>query len=274
MMLAVIILLSPAVLGLIYMYIESRMLITRRYRIKSGLKNEIRAVHLSDIHKKKYAHDWERLVTRVKALDPDVIFITGDIVSRMEREFGYKGVLIKRLSEICPVYLCRGNHELDLPKGSMDKLREDIAGNGGILLENEKAVFQKGDTALDIWGADLRRSVYRNAKNGFSGLYRYTDDDLKAELGKPDGAVNILLAHTPFFLDSYAKWGADIVLSGHVHGGVVWTPFGGLLSPERKFFPKYDKGLFTSGKTKMILSAGIGKIRLFDPPEIILLTIS
>ena len=155
----------------------------------------------------------------------------------------------------------------------MDKPREEIARNGGILLENKKAVFQKGGTAVNIWGADLRRSVYRNAKNGFSELYRYTADDLTDELGAPDSGVNILLAHTPFFLDSYAEWGADLVLSGHVHGGVVWTPFGGLLSPERNFFPGYDKGLFKSGKTQMILSAGIGKIRLFDPPEILFLKI-
>ena len=273
MLTVIIVLISTAVLGLIYMYIESRMLITRRYSIDIGLKESIRAVHISDIHKKKYPHDWQRLVTRVKALDPDVIFITGDLVSRSEREFACKGVLIKRLSELCPVYLCKGNHELDLPSDCMNKLRQEIVQNGGILLENEKAVFRKGDTAVNIWGADLRRSVYRDKKGGFSGLYRYTADDLTSELGIPDSGVNILLAHTPFFLDSYTGWGADIVLSGHVHGGIVWTPFGGLLSPERNFFPKYDKGLYQSGSTKMILSAGIGKIRLFDPPEVILLDI-
>ena len=111
MMIIIIVLLLLAALGLIYMYAESRMLITRRYSVDLGLKDGLKAVHLSDIHKKKYAHDWERLIKRVKALDPDIIFITGDLVSRTEREFGYKGVLIKRLSEICPVYLCKGNHD-------------------------------------------------------------------------------------------------------------------------------------------------------------------
>ena len=273
MMIVIIILLILAVSGLIYMYIESRMLITRRYSMDIGLPETLRAVHLSDIHKKKYPHGWQKLIGKVQALRPDVIFITGDLVSRSEREFACKGVLIKRLSEICPVYLCKGNHELDLPKESMDALRKVITENGGILLENEKTVFRKGDTVVDIWGADLRRSVYRNKKGGFSGLYKYTAEDLTSELGTPGSGTNILLAHTPFFLESYAEWGADIVLSGHVHGGIVGTPFGGLLSPERNFFPKYDKGLYQSGNTGMLLSAGIGKIRLFAPPEVILLEI-
>ena len=64
----------------------------------------------------------------------------------------------------------------------------------------------------------------------------------------------MLLAHNPLLLDSYAGWGADVVLSGHVHGGMVRLPFvGGVLSPERRFFPKYDKELYEKGGIPMIL---------------------
>lgn len=78
----------------------------------------------------------------------------------------------------------------------------------------------------------------------------------------------VLLAHNPLLLDSYTGWGADLVLCGHVHGGLVRLPFlGGVLSPERKFFPKYDKGLYEKDGTKMYVSGGIGKPRLCNPPE-------
>lgn len=68
------------------------------------------------------------------------------------------------------------------------------------------------------------------------------------------------------------RGGADLVLCGHVHGGLIRLPLaGGLLSPERKFFPKYDKGLYEKAGTKMYVSGGIGKPRFWNPPEINLL---
>ncbi|MDO7206165.1 hypothetical protein Q5M85_20820 [Paraclostridium bifermentans] len=48
-----------------------------------------------------------------------------------------------------------------------------------------------------------------------------------------------MLAHTPFFFEDYSDYGADLVLSGHVHGGIIRLPLlGGVLSPNREFFPK------------------------------------
>ena len=83
-----------------------------------------------------------------------------------------------------------------------------------------------------------------------------------------------MLAHNPLLLDSYADWGADLVLCGHMHGGLIRLPFvGGMLSPERRFFPRYDKGLYQKKNTKMYVSGGIGKLRLGNPPEINLLVL-
>ena len=50
--------------------------------------------------------------------------------------------------------------------------------------------------------------------------------------------------------------------------GLVLRVLGGVLSPERRFFPKYDKGLYEKDGTKMYVSGGIGKPRLCNPPEI------
>ena len=71
------------------------------------------------------------------------------------------------------------------------------------------------------------------------------EDYLKEKFGDPDPErVSILIAHDPEHFDNYAKWHPDYVLSGHVHGGIVNIPFlGGVISPQLKFFPKYDAGL-------------------------------
>lgn len=81
-----------------------------------------------------------------------------------------------------------------------------------------------------------------------------------------------LLAHSPFPAESYFAWGADLTLSGHVHGGIVRIPgIGGLLSPERKLFPKYSKGLYTKDGKYLYVNCGIGKLRLGNPPEVTML---
>ena len=75
---------------------------------------------------------------------------------------------------------------------------------------------------------------------------------------------NILLAHTPFYFEQYSNWGADLVLSGHVHGGIIRIPLlGGLLSPNRRFFPKFDLGKYENNNSIMIVNKGLGKSKVF-----------
>ena len=98
---------------------------------------------------------------------------------------------------------------------------------------------------------------------------------MKKLVGSPDrSSVCFLLAHDPLPFKAYAGWGADVTFSGHIHGGVIRLPFiGGLLSPERKFFPKYSKGLYHIGRSKLVVSAGLGKFRLNNPSQLLLITL-
>ena len=97
------------------------------------------------------------------------------------------------------------------------------------------------------------------------------------EIGKIKNhkAFNILLAHNPDYFDNYVSYGADLTLSGHVHGG-LYRVFGkGLFSPRIAFFPKYDGGMFTKDKKAMIVSRGLGNHsfphRFLNPGELILI---
>jgi hypothetical protein len=59
---------------------------------------------------------------------------------------------------------------------------------------------------------------------------------------------------------------------------MIWLPFiGGILSPERKFFPKYNSGIYTIDTKKLLVSRGMGHskpgIRLFNMPEILSITL-
>ena len=103
--------------------------------------------------------------------------------------------------------------------------------------------------------------------------------EMEEHLGTADRRhFQILMAHNPDYFEDYVNWGADLVLSGHVHGGIMRLPvLGGVISPSYQIFPKYDAGIFSSGTGKMIISTGLGchsiKIRLFNPPEIDVITL-
>ena len=91
-------------------------------------------------------------------------------------------------------------------------------------------------------------------------------------------AFHILLAHNPVYFDTYAAWGADLTLSGHLHGGIIRIPgIGGLITPQAQLFPKYDRGLISVNGKYMVVSAGLGEhtvpIRIFNPPQLILITV-
>ena len=104
-------------------------------------------------------------------------------------------------------------------------------------------------------------------------------EDLTAVLGEPNkNTFNILLAHHPDYFQAYADWGADLVLSGHLHGGMIRLPgVGGVISPGWRLFPRYDHGLYMMRDKKMIVSAGLAshtiKLRVNNPPELAVIDI-
>lgn len=253
----------------IYIFAENKLIKIRKYKITADKRNieKIKIVQISDIHNKKYPNNWLYPLNLIKNLQPDIVFITGDLVSRSQTNFGYTKIFVEKLCKICPVYCICGNHELDLSNENMDKYRKMLKDSGAVFLENEKAEFYKNNTKINIYGAALKKTIYK--KDGsYKNLDKYTAEELNEIFGKPED-FSVLLAHNPIFFEEYAKWGADVTFSGHMHGGIINTPKGGLLSPERKFFPKYYKGIYKIKDKNMIVSTGIGKFRIFNPPEIV-----
>ena len=144
-----------------------------------------------------------------------------------------------------------------------------------------KRIFPFAAACLMLTGCGAQQAKQKHSRDVFAmdtymNLTAYGNDSVNETLTHLLGTCRentVLLAHNPLWFRSYAKWGAALTLSGHVHGGAVRLPLiGGLLSPERAFFPPYDKGYYTDGRHDMIVSGGLGKLRLFNPPEICLIT--
>ncbi|MDO5560366.1 MAG: metallophosphoesterase [Oscillospiraceae bacterium] len=263
----------------VFVVYDNCRFVISRYKIKTGvnIKNKITAVHISDIHNKKFGKNNFKLVNSVKKLNPDCIFLTGDIVSRNISDLDGFQQFISGLLKLAPVFYSLGNHEKDVEEldktlySSMIKFLKD---SGVRLLDNSYIDLNK---KIRIYGLTVDQSCYK-VRGRYKNLSVTSENDINNRLGTSSDKYNILLAHNPFFYNSYAQWGADLILSGHVHGGIVRLPgLKGILSPERNFFPEYSGGLYTdtfdNRSVTMEVSRGIGKFRLFNPSEIIFLEI-
>ena len=269
-----------AVFFLTIMVIDGNRFHVVKYELSS---NKIEKEHcyavLSDLHNKSYGNRNEKLLKAIDKLAPEGILIAGDILtSKPGKSYEVAINLMKELAKKYPVYYGMGNHETRLflyPEvyGDMGKNYEKELNDIRIKLMRNESL--EGEDHIRITGLDMKRAYYKRfKKEPMDGNY------LLETLGEPkEDNYEILLAHNPDYFEEYAAWGADLVLSGHVHGGMMRLPLlGGVVSPAFKFFPKYDGGLFKQGKSVMILSRGLGMhtipIRIFNPGELISLKLT
>lgn len=259
-------------------YDNSRFVVSH-YSVDTGLslENKISAVQISDIHKKTFGTNDIDIINTVNKLNPDIILLTGDIVSRDITDIDNFKQFISGLLNTAPVYFVYGNHEKDIEKINISVYRqitEFLKESGVHILDNSVCRLHE---KIYLYGITIPSDCYK--KNGkYKNLRKISCKDINRLIGTSSSEYNILMAHNPLFFDSYSEWGADLTVSGHVHGGIVRLPFiKGLLSPERKLFPRYTSGLYKKnvmGKIRnMIVSRGLGKLRIFNSPEIIFLSL-
>ncbi|MGN0243531.1 MAG: metallophosphoesterase [Lachnospiraceae bacterium] len=233
-----------------------------------------RFVFLTDLHNCVYGRDNEELVNRIMQQQPDAILCTGDMIVGLEGEtLDVSIALFEKLSAFCPVYYANGNHETRLhcyPERFGNEYEEYVGaltGCGVHMLNNETVLLP--DMSIALTGLEMDACYYKRFR-----LLPMETDYLEQTLGQAsEDFFQILLAHNPFYFPDYAKWGADLTLAGHVHGGIVRLPFlGGIISPQVSLFPKYSAGLYKRGEKQMIVSRGLGmhsiQLRVGNPPEL------
>ena len=228
---------------------------------------------LTDLHENEFGRNNVKLVQKVREQKPDYIMIAGDLMIKGQHMRTDKILhLLSQLTDICPVYYAPGNHEEyceRLCEEEYAQYIQKLKEIGVIYLANQSAWISRGDEKICVTGLHLQKKYFAK----FYESVTFSNDNLKELVGEKQGAYEILLAHNPCYFPVYAQWGADLVLSGHVHGGVVILPWiGGLISTTYELFPQYDYGMFQEGASTMILSKGLGvhtiKLRLFNVPEI------
>jgi predicted MPP superfamily phosphohydrolase len=258
------------------------------------------AALLADLHNCALGNDNRTLREALFAENPDVLLIAGDMIteSRTGLRISEAQRLLQGLSSAFKIYYACGNHELRWKykpdaRPSFDEFKKSLAGYGITFLENMSVFLERGNdgemkggkagkaagktgkaAGIRLTGLDLPPAYYK--KRRITPLDAMTIEELAGAAERP--YFNVLLAHSPEYFEAYARWGADLTLSGHFHGGIIRLPFiGGVISPYLRLFPKYDKGLYHSynNESCMVLTAGLGTHtvpRVNNPPELVLIT--
>lgn len=255
---------------------DSNRFVVKKYMIRSDkLKKNCRIVFLSDLHNKEYGAGNVRLLQAIEEQKPDLILVGGDMLTAKAGASFQKAVtFLLKCAERYPVYYAMGNHEyrIRIYPENYDTMYQDYMGNfaeSGIrFLDNESCLLP--EYGIRLTGLTIGRTYYKRFTKGKLG-----EGYLRETVGRADdSSCQILLAHNPDFFPDYAVWKADLVLAGHVHGGVARIPgYKGLVSPSLLPFPRYDGGLFEEGGSRMVVSRGLGMhtipVRLFNPGELV-----
>jgi hypothetical protein len=229
----------------------------RRYELKvpHWKAGRLRVVHISDVHAHNTLHIdyFHGVMDRIRQLNPDIVFITGDFVSRVKHVRLLRDVF-KGLSAQKGVYACLGNHDW---WAGADEVRAALAGTEIRILDS------KGRT-IDAGGGD-------------SVLVSGCEDPWGESAWVPpmaaDGVPMLVLAHTADNIYRLSRAGAFAVFSGHYHAGQAVVPWYGSIIIPSKYGRRFDHGHFVVGRTHLYVTAGVGTayppFRIYCHPEIL-----
>lgn len=279
-MILILILLCLFLSAILISIYENRHFVVRRYEINNSYfkDKDVRIVFLSDLHDCSYGKDNEKLIDSIVKEKPDIVIFGGDIFNGIRNKKNVNAAgFIEKISEKFTSFYALGNHEFryylypDEFPGCKEEFERIINNNNIILLDNNKKRISINQRNIDLYGLTIDREYYKRLKT------EKMDKNYVAEkLGVCDkNAYSILLAHNPQYFNEYCEFGADLVLSGHYHGGIMRFGKQGVVSPAYKLFPKYSYGLINSNKSKLIVSGGLGvhtiPFRIFNRPEIVVI---
>ena len=222
----------------------------------------LKVVHITDVHCGPFTPPKlvQRWVARANALRPDLIVVTGDLITSGPDYIDVMAAALAQLKAPLGVFACLGNHDYFGTTGVGAALQRC----GVNVLANQGVTLHKSGGKMFLAGVD----------DNWSGR-----DDLNAALReRPPNTATVLLAHDPNFFPRSAAAHVDLTLSGHTHGGQFAVPW-----LVRKFnlaqtMTPFSSGVYRQGNSVLYVNHGLGTsgppIRLGARPELTLITLA
>jgi predicted MPP superfamily phosphohydrolase len=222
----------------------------------------LRIAQLSDLHigtltPKSWGLRWSRSANERA---PDLAVVTGDLVTSGTDFHEDVADVVGALRARDGVFVSMGNHDYF---GEGEPLVSLLRARGVAVLRNEGVAIERNGAKL--WLAAIDDTWTRR------------DDLARAMQARPDGATTVLLAHDPNRFDQAAAAGANVVLSGHTHGGQIGVPFLYRFANLASFSYPYNVGFYRRGPSVLYVHPGLGTtgppMRLGVPPEVTILVL-
>lgn len=244
-------------------YFKLEKVMFRSSKIQEDAKFTI--LQISDLHNHVFGNDHERLISAVQNTNADLIVLTGDLIDKTTMTFEHILPLVDQLTAINEhVYFVPGNHEWE--NGRTAEFLNALREHSVTLLNNRHTRITKGSATINLAGIDDPGTEHDNLGEAFRDI--------------ENTHYTILLSHSPGIIKQNEPIPADLILSGHTHGGQIRLPLiGALIAPGQGYFPTYDKGTFhISDGLHLYIDSGAGTtrlpIRFLNKSQISLITIA
>lgn len=224
---------------------------------------------ISDLHEAPFS---EMIIEHINTHKPDIVVFTGDMVQLPDHSLNETVKIGKAIKDI-PMYAVSGNHETQ--GGAYDEIISTLWSVDIIPLDNDSVCLEKdGDTILLLGIKDPKADIVPEEK--FKKIRKQIESEF------PDGpCFSVLLSHRADIYPQIKDTSADLILSGHMHGGIIRLPFiGGIIgkNTENSLLPEYEYGVIKEGNSAtMIVSGGCDKNpqkkRYLNPPEVVLVNL-
>jgi predicted MPP superfamily phosphohydrolase len=226
-------------------------------QLPSSLQN-LRLLHITDLHiKHRWFNAYDTLIQRIRREPPDLILFTGDFVDHVLDHRPALPILERLLTQLSArlgIYAVTGNHDGDL-------LGPRLPGWGVHLINARYHRIESEQASIELVGLPgIRR--------------RHFDPDYieSIPLRRP-GVPRIVLAHFPDQIGLIAPLRADVMLSGHTHGGQICLPNRRALITHDTLPKAMARGTHQVEQTLLVVNRGFGMtrwpIRIFCPAEVI-----
>lgn len=226
-----------------------------------------RIVQLSDLHLEELSLSSSFLQTQVNDQNPDLLVLTGDLISD-RTDLDKVSEYLQPLKAQFGKYMVMGNNDYShFSHALFNRYIELLQGIGWVPLMNDTELIK----ALNLWviGVDDPATAHDDVAQAYSKITKSTSS------GTP---FRLVLSHSTDSLDDIAKYGADLLLTGHTHGGQIRLPG---MKPLITNTYLGDKGIYEGyhiiKNIPLYINRGIGEsgipLRLNVPPEIAIFTL-
>jgi predicted MPP superfamily phosphohydrolase len=265
---------SGTFLALYAYYVEPARLGLTRQSLRSDRLPPgppLRILHIADLHLERITSREQQLLRLIREEKPEVILFSGDFLNLSyvldPEAWADVRTVLAEWHAPAGVFAVAGSPPVDQPE-VLPHLLEGLLNIR--CLHGEKAAVVHNGAEIDIVGLDCTHKPFLDGPK------------LRNVLGgAPPSRFTILLYHTPDLAPEAADAGADLMLSGHTHGGQVRLPWAGAIYASSLYGKRFESGRYALGDMTLYVSRGIGmegcgapRVRFLCPPEVTLWEIS